>query len=339
MRRHLMLRNVLLVLLAVSALALTVEDLLNTYANQSLCQTVACGVVGSYVLLGESLLTVAGVFYFALLWALVFFAGRYEEPWLWGGASLVLLGGLAFDGGLLGFQFVYLREFCALCTAVAGVLFLALFLYAGVRRSLIIALLGVAVWTGGFAANSVLTPPKRTPTLDKTVLLSSPADENATPMQLFFSLDCPACANVMLSLGMRNPRGVSWRFSVLDSDGQALERMAHAREDKLFEMIPFLSILRGKVEEEVPPIQVPSEFKNRVQRAQTWFVNSGYKAVPLLLVRETPGRNVVLKGSEAILEYLVQQGLLPQSMSLPAGVTMVPGTKEPPGTQDQHPHP
>lgn len=311
MHRHLTLRNLLLCFLAGSALVLVVEDLLQTYAASTLCPTTACAIVGGYVRFGEAMLRVVGAVYLSLLWALLFFAGRYDKMWLWGGLTVALMGGLAFDGALLGFQFMTLEEFCLICVGVAAVLFLTLLGYSFLRKSLLIGVLGIAVWSAGFLANTVLTPPKPTPAIDRTVLFKRPADNNATVRyHLFFSLHCPACSELLLNLSVNNPREVNWHFSALDDGKADRMRLTHIVQSERLQKNPFLEILHYEVAKDLQDVPVPQEVRQAVEKAQTYFVNGRFQNIPLLIVRERAGKSIVLKGAREIIDFLVEEGLL-----------------------------
>jgi hypothetical protein len=66
---------------------------------------------------------------------LVFFAGRYDKIWLWSPAALILCGALPLTALALALQFVGLKEKCALCVAVAAIVFIGSVPFFLVRRS------------------------------------------------------------------------------------------------------------------------------------------------------------------------------------------------------------
>ncbi len=131
------------------AMGLSLEVLLQVVYASSLCTTTSCQVVGEYVKFGELALIKAGAAFFWLLWLLLFFAHRYDKKWLWGSITLLLFGALAFDGALLGFQFVGLKENCLICIGVGLALFTSLFMLARIQNSRLLAMLGIASGVAG----------------------------------------------------------------------------------------------------------------------------------------------------------------------------------------------
>ncbi|MEJ5242809.1 MAG: hypothetical protein WHT64_04510, partial [Desulfomicrobiaceae bacterium] len=103
-----------------AAAFLSLEVWMQAVRHTSLCTTTGCAVVGEYIRFGEGNLLKLGAAFFWLLWLVAFFAGRYPKAWIWGGFGLLVAGALAFDGTLLGFQFVALREFCLICAITGG---------------------------------------------------------------------------------------------------------------------------------------------------------------------------------------------------------------------------
>jgi len=310
--------NFLQFFLILFALTLSIDVWLQYAHHSSLCLTTACQVVGGYVRFGELMLIKAGAIFFWVLWLLVFFAGRYDKKWLWGLISLVLMGALAFDGGLLGFQFMGLQEHCQLCIGVGLALLILVVLFAWIRKSLLIFLLGIAVWCGGFAANSVLIFPTDLPVLQKTAFLSWPRERESAPAKyvpryhLFFSLSCGHCSRVIANLAVNTTDQVDWTFHIMDHRDADLQRLAHILASNQTSANPFLEILHWESEEKVPPIAIPDSLKDTIELAKTYFTRSGFRGVPTLIVDERPGVRVILAGANNITLYLHQKGLLQQ---------------------------
>jgi uncharacterized membrane protein len=298
---------------------LSLEVWLQVAHQSSLCTTTSCQVVGEYVKFGELALIKAGAAFFWLLWLLLFFAHRYDKKWLWGSITLLLFGALAFDGALLGFQFVGLGEQCLICIGVALALFISLFLLARIQNSRLLALLGIAIWCGGFAANSVLNFSSKTPPLEECSFYEWGGEEESKgpEMYLFFSLHCSHCAEVMANLAVNLPGQVRWRFVTTDGRDEDLQRLAHVLAAKNLEKNPFLEVLRIEAEEEVEPVEVPEGLEETIARARTYFVNNGFTGIPVLIARENARRQITLRGSNGIMEYLREKKMIRREIRFP----------------------
>lgn len=312
-------RYSLLTFLFLAASFLSVEIWMQAVRHTSLCTTSACDVVGEYVRFGEGNLIKLGATFFWFLWCLVFFGGRYDKKWIWGLASILLFGALAFDGAILGFQFMGLKEKCLLCILVGSALGIGLCLFAWVRRSLLTAFLGMAVWCGGFAANAVLdlnvVPPAIT---DTALIYYETAPDNAPQHVLFFSLHCDHCAKILanLSVNAKNLPG-KWHLSCTDNKEEDMYRLAMILASNATKDNPFLEILRIETLEKVDPVPVPEDLRQTVRTARAYFKMKGYQGIPLLVVMERPGWEMVLRGETNIMEYLRVRGFLQRELHFP----------------------
>lgn len=306
-------RNILLIVLFLSALFLSGEVWMQAVRHTSFCTTSACAVVGEYIRFGEGNLIKLGATFFWVLWTLVFFGGRYNKNWIWGLVGLIMVGALAFDGALLGFQFVGLKEECALCVGVACALFLNLGLLAWVRRTVFIFFLGVAVWVGGFMANSALDLGVVAPALTDTAFLSTASEENATtryPQHVFFfSLSCDHCSKILanLSINLEHVPTDTWMFSCVDNKEEDLLRLAHIQTSPAAQENPFLEILRVESEDNVAPLPITDSLRRTMREARTYFKMKEFGGVPALVVAEGPGRDLILRGEESIMRYLMEK--------------------------------
>lgn len=312
-------RYLLLFFLLSAGLFLSAEVWMQAVKHTSFCTTSACDVVGEYVRFGEGNLIKMGAIFFWTLWTLVFFGGRYDKPWIWGSAAMLFLGALAFDGALLGFQFIGLKEKCLLCIVVAGLLFAGLGLFSWVRRSVLTFLLGVAVWGGGFTANAVLdlgvTPPAIT---DTAFLTHATAPDNAPQHVLFFSLHCDHCSKILANLAINaGELPGKWLLSCTDNKEDDLYRLAHILASNATAENPFLEVLRLESLESVDPIPVPDELRRTVREARAYFKMKGFGGIPVMVVLERPGWEIVLRGETNITEYLRMRGYLQRELQFP----------------------
>jgi len=236
----------LLTFLFLAASFLSVEVWMQAIRHTSLCTTSACDVVGEYVRFGEGNLIKMGAIFFWFLWSMAFFGGRYDKSWIWGLATLGLFGALAFDGAILGFQFMGLKEKCLLCILVGAILGIALCLFSWVRRSLLTVLLGLAVWSGGFAANAVLdlnvVPPATTDTAFTTWHGKKETDIQHV---LFFSLHCDHCSKILANLSINTDTlPGKWHLACTDNKEDDLYRLATIQSSNASTENLFLEALR-----------------------------------------------------------------------------------------------
>ena len=313
-------RYSILAFLFLCASFLSAEVWMQAIRHTSFCTTSSCDVVGEYVRFGEGNLIKMGAAFFWFLWTLVFFGGRYDRKWIWGLAALLLFGALAFDGAILGFQFMGLKEQCILCVAVGAMLFGALFLFSWVRRTLLMAFLGVAVWSGGFVANSVLDLNVVPPSVLDTSFTTWETAPDITPQHvLFFSLHCDHCSKIManLSINAQTLPG-KWHLSCTDNKEEDFYRMATVLSTEAGKENPFLEVLRVESLDEIDPVPVPDELRQTVRTARAYFKMKGFTGIPVLIVLERPGWEMVLRGEKNITEYLRARGFLKRELHFPS---------------------
>ncbi|NCC23941.1 MAG: hypothetical protein EOM25_01885 [Deltaproteobacteria bacterium] len=317
-RRVLSAQFFLLIFIAGMALALSVDVWMTVSQGRGMCTTLSCEVVGEYVRWGELALTQAGAVFFLLLWLLAFFAGRYRTSFLWPMFAMALLGALAFDGALLGFQFMGLGERCQLCIAIGLGLFLILLQYGLARKSVAVVLLGLSIWTSGFAANTILKLDPIPPRLEQTSFLEWP--EGGDPwteypsFHLFVSLHCGHCAKVLGNLSVNDLGDFPWSFHIMDNKPRDLSRIAHFLASNATMENPFLAILEMEMGDEPPKTRINPAKDERISRAKDYFRFSGYRGVPMLMVDLDRFSRVTLVGATAILAYLENEGLLTQTL-------------------------
>jgi hypothetical protein len=295
-----------------SALLLTLDTVLHLTQAGGLCQTQSCQAVGEYVRFGETALLILGTAFFWCLWLVFFLATRLNRPFIWHLAALILLAALAFDGGLLGYQFMGLGLPCLLCIGVGAALLANLFSLAWVRQVWMIAFIGVVVWAGGFAANSTLNvAPKNhePPDLQRTAFVSKSAQPVPSDQDyyLFFSLNCGHCLEVLANLSMSAPHEVNWHLCSLDGSAQGLRKLAWIREQAAKGKDPLAMTVQSKQDKKHEAQGVPEAVRTAVSRARDFFASQGYRGVPVLVVREGRGKEVVLTGARSIARFLMEQ--------------------------------
>lgn len=312
-------RYALLAFLFLAASFLSAEVWMQAIRHTSFCTTSSCDVVGEYVRFGEGNLIKMGATFFWFLWSLVFFGGRYDRKWIWGSATLLLFGALAFDGAILGFQFMALKEKCLLCIVVGALLFVSLALFSWVRRTALTLFLGIAVWTGGFAANAILdlnvTPPA---IVDTAFTTWENAPDNAPQHVLFFSLHCDHCSKILanLSINAQTLPG-KWHLASTDNKEEDFYRLATVLQTEEGRQNPFLEILRVESLDKPEPVPVSEDLRQTVRTARAYFKMKGFQGIPVLVVMERPGWEMVLRGENNITEYLRIRGFLQRELHFP----------------------
>lgn len=303
-------RYSLLTFLFLATAFLSGEVWMQTVRHTSFCTTSACGVVGEYIRFGEGNLIKMGATFFWFLWALVFFGGRYDTTWIWGLASLLLFGALAFDGAILGFQFVAIKEKCLLCIIVGATLFVSVCLFAWVRRSLLTVFLGVAVWCGGFAANSVLDLNVAPPSITDTTFGTWEATPGNVPQHvLFFSLHCEHCSKILanLSINAQTLPG-KWHLACTDNKEDDLYRLATIQNSTASTENLFLNVLRVESMDKIDLVPEPEGLRQSVRAARAYLKMKGFTGVPALVVVERPGWRWCCAGKETSPNTFVSGG-------------------------------
>ncbi|HDQ41524.1 MAG TPA: hypothetical protein ENN39_10925 [Desulfonatronum sp.] len=293
-----------------AALALSLEYWLQQTGRGGLCPTTGCAVVGTFVRYGEIVFIGLGAVFFWILAGLLFFDKRLEKSWLWMSVGILLAAGLAFDGGILGFQRFGIQESCILCYAVGATLFLILLSYSWARRSLAGVILGVAVWTAGFVSQALFLFPEKTPDLQETVLFTlHDAPSSGPQLYYFFSLHCPFCTHVLASLAVHPPQAGQWNFVPLDTRPDDQRKLSALLDQSRTSGNVFQAVLDIE-QASVPDVKISANVVDSTRKGGIFLRNSGYRGVPLLLVQETPSRRVVLQGREPILNYLLEKRLI-----------------------------
>ncbi len=298
--------------LLLSAIFLTTHFWLITENMQGLCSSKGCKISGQLLKFPEYNLIIAGAAFFWILWLLVFFACRYNKAILWNTVTVVLFAAVAFDGVLLGFQFIEVKVLCWLCIGVGGALLASLVSFAWIRRSFLLIFLGASIWCGGFVGQSVLFTNVHTPQLSQTDFITKAADnrESAKDLYLFFSLNCPHCSRVMANIVLNKAWDVNWHLCCVDKKTRELNILANIMQSEAAQKMPFVHVLESKQRKNFADVTVPSKLKQQVENAWTFFQSSNYKAVPLLVAREEVGRDIYLTGAQSIAKYLYEKGMI-----------------------------
>lgn len=304
-----------LALTAIAAVLLSLEYGLQKTGHGGLCPTAGCAVVGTFVKYGQTAFIGLGLFFFWILAGLLFLEKRQGKSLMGKMTTIVLTAGLAFDGAILGFQRFGIQEACVLCYMVGISLFLILTAYGWLRRCLATVILGVAVWSAGFASQALFVFPEQTPDLRQAVLISfQPAQARDEKIFLFFSLHCEQCTMVMTSLAAHPPQAGEWHLIPLDTQPDDQRKLSALIDHPLAAVNPFSTILILE-NAPAPDVTVVPKAAEASRKGRVFMRNSGYRNIPLMLIQETATRRVFLEGREVILNYLLEKGLVAARLS------------------------
>ena len=299
------------ILSMVAALGLSLEYWLMETGRGGLCPTAGCDLVGTFVKYGEKAFIGLGLIFFWFLTAALFLARTWDRNWLWLLIAIILTAGLAFDGGILGFQRFGIQEACLLCYVVGVVLFLILLAYGAARKSLAVVVMGVAVWTGAFASQAMFLFPERIPELRQTVLVTHQADTATYPqLYYFFSLHCPFCTHVLSSLATHPPVRGEWNLVPLDSDPEDQRKLSALLDLPELDTNPFKAVLLVE-QMAAPNVSIQPRVSEASRKGSTFLRNSGFRGVPLMIVQESATKRITLQGRDPILNYLLEQRIIP----------------------------
>lgn len=281
--------------------------------GKSLCPNSACEVVGGYVRIGEPALLFFGAIFFLLLGGALFCGRRFpERPWLAESPTLLIGGAMAFDGTLLGFQFVTLEQLCVICISVGSVLGLIAIFYGLGRRRWLFILLALAAWGGGFLGSAVLQAPEVPNPGQQMAFYSRPAKvatERPVKMTLIFSLNCPHCGQVLEYLAQKNPAGVEFHFAVIDADEDTLRKIAYFQAGSAQTQNPFQLLLEAKGRPAGAGEAMPAKLPEAARQARIFLANLNLKFIPVLLVEPADNQRLLLSSREQIVGYFQQIGL------------------------------
>lgn len=305
-------KNLLLSITLIAALTLSLETWLQFYQGSSLCQTSGCKVVGDFLRFGESILVAIGALFFLLLTILIILVRNLNRPWVWLVLYILLFGALAFDGALLGYQFIGVQEKCLLCLMVGLGLGLTILVLAWERSSLFIAFCGLTVFMAGFSANSILKVTPNIPCLEETAFVRKEAQIKNPKLNLYlyFSLHCGHCMKVLANLAVNSPWQANWYLSAADSRPEDLYRLTQIKKRANQNNNLFKAVLQVKQLKKVEPCPIPKEIKQAVEKARTYFRCNNFYSVPILIAEEGQGRRIYNVGVRNIMVYLIGRNII-----------------------------
>ena len=90
----------------------------------------------------------------------------------------------------------------------------------------------------------------------------------------------------------------------------------------------FLEVLRVESLDKIDPVPISEDLRQTVRTARAYFKMKGYSGVPILVVMERPGWEMVLRGEGNITEYLRVRGFLPRELQFPGAPSKKNGNGE-----------
>ncbi len=310
-------QNFFLAVLFLAGAALTAEVALQTLGGSSLCGVSDCKVAGEYVRFGELALVQAGAVFFWLFFLLAFFAVRHPSVAFWQFAILgCLYGSAAFDGALLGFQFLQLKLFCLICAGVGVALFLTAVAFGCWKKSWRVFFLAILIWLSGFAANGLLmwSDIGEIAELKESVLIKTEDIVGEYPAyHFFFSLDCRHCEDLLTDFSVNSKlltENGNWYFHPVDLEQKNVAKLSLLTDISEVQNNVFYAILKAK-QLQSKNLPVPEKkFFTIGKKAQAFFMAGGYSGIPLMIVRVNPSVSLSFQGNEAIMKWLHGQKLI-----------------------------
>ena len=118
----------------------------------------------------------------------------------------------------------------------------------------------------------------------------------------------------MASLAAHPPRAGKWHLIPLDTQPDDQRKLSALLDHPLAAVNPFSAILILE-NAPAPDVIVLPKAVEAPRKGRVFMRNSGYRNIPLMLVQETGNRRVFLEGREAILNYLLEKGLVAARLS------------------------
>lgn len=299
-----------LILTLAGAILLSLESQL-AMQGKSLCKTRGCEIVGQYLRLGEPFLIAGGAAFLWLLALMFFFAIRYPRR-LISLPLFALMPALAFDGALIGFQVFTIEQTCLICFGVAALLVVITLLYSISRKNLYIIIVGVLIWTGGFTANSIMIMPKPSGAYHAMSIVRQQAVDQSIParatMTMVFSVDCPACLDVVSYLADNPIPEVNWHFASVDRSPESLRRLGYFLALAENSANIFKALEQSKTKTVPDQIKFnPAAIKKHNEKTLSFLANMGINTVPVLIIEHSDSRKEIISGREEIIQTLASR--------------------------------
>ena len=303
-----------------AAVVLGVEFLMQS-RGASFCKTVTCDIIGDYTRFGEAFILGAGIQFFLLLATIMFFAHRYGKnralPVV---VTLILVGAMAFEGVLLGFQFFSLQAVCLICAGVFATILLLLMLWSFAVANSKVFLLGISVCVAGIIGMYILNP---APGLGEGEVGLDPVYQQAgfedrtiqkRRLTLITSMTCPHCETVILQMAINKDvlQDDLLALAFIDTKEVPLQTVGlfAANVERTEDPLNLLfAIKSGQAVNSTgllsPDDSVIDTVRKKNVHTSQFLKLMGLTGVPVLIADEDGEHIRILVGTDAILQYLV----------------------------------
>lgn len=302
-----------------AALILGIELLMQSRGS-SFCKTVTCDIVGDYTRFGETFILGAGMLFFLLLSTGMLVASRYAKlRRLSAVITLVLLGGIALEGVLLGFQMFSLQSICLICIGTFAALFLLLTLWSFAVADSKVLLVGIVVCVASIVGMYILNPD---PGLSRNEIALAPVFRqigfNDPTIQkrrltLITSMTCPHCKTVVQQMSLHQEAIaqdlLAFAFVGVNEESLHSAGLFAANAERTDSPLKLLSVIKnsqvaGSMGLVLPDKQLIETVRQKNQRTSQFLQLMGLTGVPVLIAREDSEHIRIFVGDEAILQYL-----------------------------------
>ena len=297
-------------------------ELLMQSRGASFCKTVTCDIIGDYTRFGEIFVLGAGILFFLVLATSMFFAHRYGKAgWLPVVVTMMLVGALAFEGVLLGFQFFSLQAVCLLCAGVFAAVFLLTILWSLAVADSKVFLLGISACVAGIIGMYFLNPAPAGPGkgeigLDPVYQQAGFTDYRVRKrrLTLIISMACPHCTTVIHQMALHKDvlRDDLLSLAFIDNRKQPLEvgSLFAANVDRTKYPLDLLfAVKSGRAGNSTglvaPDDAIIDSVRKKNLHTSQFLKLMGLKGVPVLIADENGEQKRILVGVKAILHYLL----------------------------------
>ena len=269
-------------ILSLVGAALTgLQTFLIFYQGEGLCLNEGCEIVDSLTLLPPLYINVAGLLFFLFVGFGLSQARRGSELWQ-RFTSLLLLAAIAAEAVLICFQYFITDIFCSYCLIIFSLIVL-INLFMGIRQIFRSVVIFAAV-SMAFASLDFKVDSQSTFSLQDGTLATFRSEASENELYLFFSSTCPHCESVIEA--MKDEMHCDVNFNPVD----------------LVASFTF------------PNIDISPSFEPQVN--VRYLKHLGITEVPAMTSIDEQ-RITVLKGEQAIMEYLSEHCLPKQSRQNP----------------------
>jgi hypothetical protein len=302
-----------------AAAVLGVEFLMQNRGT-SFCKTVTCDIIGDYTRFGELFILGAGIQFFLLVATIMFFAHRYDKtrilPVI---VTLSLVGAMAFEGVLLGFQFFSLQSVCLICAGVFITVLLLLVFWSFAVVDGKVFVLGLSACVAGILGMYILNP---APGLGKGEVGLDPVFRQAgfeditvqkRRLTLITSMTCPHCQTVILQMALHKEalKDDLLAFAFIDAKEEPLQVVGlfAANVERTREPLSLLFGIKsgqvlGNTELLAPDDAMIDSVRKKNLHTSLYLKLLGLTGVPVLIADENSEQIRILVGANAILQYL-----------------------------------